>query len=75
MLGPHDIRLDKESVGSDFADLLERLFRGTLVLEVVNRDFHAILGQCQRNPFSNSARTPGDQRGFSFERHMKFVAD
>src|SRR5262249_40301691 len=73
LFGLRHVGLHEETIGAAFADLLERLFRRSLVLEVVNADFDATLRQCQSNPSPDSARTAGDQRRFSIEGHRTLL--
>jgi len=67
------IGLNQDTIGPAFADLGERLFRGSLVLEVVNRDFNATLREGESNPSPDAARTAGNQRVPSIKCHMSGV--
>jgi len=73
LFGLRHVGLHEETIGAAFADLLERLFRRSLVLEVVNADFDATLRQCRSNPSPDSARTASDQRRFSIEGHRTLL--
>ena len=56
-----DVGLDGESVGAPRTHLLERCLGRRLVLQVVDGDVHAMLGELQRDPAADAARAAGHE--------------
>jgi len=64
-----NICLYEDSISSEFAYLLQRRLRSLTIPVVVDADPCSLLREFERDPATDSPRTPRDQNVLSLERH------